>query len=129
MHVPTRRITEAEIAKMVESVLSDEEGHPLLESAFDEVGDDESLLDATPDPLEQLSRDLTTLSLVPKGRWQTLLHLDVIKVRLRSSELAIADAGGSATQQTARAAKGTREGTILLAVVGIRESARDGLWI
>ncbi|CAK7241069.1 MAG: rRNA-processing protein utp21 [Sporothrix thermara] len=36
--------------------------------------------------LDQLSADMTTLSLVPKARWQTLLHLDLIKQRNRPRE-------------------------------------------
>lgn len=34
----------------------------------------------TPD---QLSEDLVTLSLMPRSKWQTLLNLETIKVRLR----------------------------------------------
>ena len=36
--------------------------------------------------LEQLSKDVTTLSLVPRSRWQTLLHLDVIRERNKPKE-------------------------------------------
>jgi len=35
---------------------------------------------------DQLSADLMTLSLVPKTRWQTLLHLDLIKQRNKPIE-------------------------------------------
>jgi len=31
--------------------------------------------------VDQLSKDLLTMSLVPRTRWQTLLNLDVIRVR------------------------------------------------
>ncbi len=38
------------------------------------------------DELEQLNHDLLTLSLVPKSRWQTLLHLDDIRERNKPIE-------------------------------------------
>jgi U3 small nucleolar RNA-associated protein 21 len=36
--------------------------------------------------LDQLSADMMTLSLVPKSRWQTLLHIDLIKARNKPRE-------------------------------------------
>ena len=36
--------------------------------------------------MDQLSDGITTLSLVPKSRWQTLLHLDVIRARNKPKE-------------------------------------------
>jgi U3 small nucleolar RNA-associated protein 21 len=36
--------------------------------------------------MDQLSEKITTLSLVPKSRWQTLLHLDVIRARNKPKE-------------------------------------------
>ncbi len=38
------------------------------------------------DEMEQLNHDLLTLSLVPKSRWQTLLHLDDIRERNKPIE-------------------------------------------
>lgn len=52
----------------------------------DEDGENEDLLlDKEPDP-DQLSSDLLSLSLVPKSRWQNLLHLDLIRQRNRPIE-------------------------------------------
>jgi U3 small nucleolar RNA-associated protein 21 len=81
-HVPTRRITEAEIAEVVAPVASGEGGRDLIDAAFDEDASREnSDVGAVLSSMEQLSKDIMTLSLVPKSRWQTLLHLDLIKVR------------------------------------------------
>src|SRR5262249_16636299 len=36
--------------------------------------------------VEQISSDMMTLSLLPKAKWQTLLHLDLIKERNKPAE-------------------------------------------
>ncbi|KAB5535229.1 WD domain-containing protein [Coniochaeta sp. 2T2.1] len=85
-HVPTRQISEKEISSISEPTNSGEGGQGLLEAAFEdeaEVEEDDSL--AAPD-LDQLSSDMMTLSLVPKSRWQTLLHLDLIRQRNKPTE-------------------------------------------
>ncbi|CAK7237861.1 rRNA-processing protein utp21 [Sporothrix bragantina] len=70
--------------------VSGEGGAGLLEGAFaddDQANDGEDGDDIVPAKmLDQLSSDMTTLSLVPKARWQTLLHLDLIKQRNRPRE-------------------------------------------
>ncbi|RAL66781.1 hypothetical protein DID88_007564 [Monilinia fructigena] len=49
--------------------------------------DDEIDEDAAPAlSLDQLSKDMMTLSVVPKSRWQTLIHLDLIKARNKPTE-------------------------------------------
>jgi U3 small nucleolar RNA-associated protein 21 len=83
-HVPTRHISEREIAEMDGPTASGEGGQGMIEGAFEE---EEEETDVAPvQSLEQLSEDMTTLSLVPKSRWQTLLHLDLIKVSLPFSQ-------------------------------------------
>lgn len=47
----------------------------------------------------QLDGDLITLTLLPRARWQTLLNLDVISVRLFLHHLQKIDNGLVATQQ------------------------------
>lgn len=86
-HVPTRQIAEKDISKMMGPTTSGEGGQGLVEAAFDEdnLEDEEDDGIAAPD-LEQLSTDMMTLSLVPKSRWQTLLHLDLIKKRNKPTE-------------------------------------------
>lgn len=85
-HIPTRQISEKEIAQIAGPTASGEGGSGLIEAAFDdevvEPGED-----SHPAPvLDQLSADMMTLSLVPKSKWQTLLHLDLIKQRNKPKE-------------------------------------------
>jgi U3 small nucleolar RNA-associated protein 21 len=84
-HVPTRHISEEEIAEISGPTVSGEGGHGLIEGAFeDETADTE---DSAPAPsIEQLSADMMTLSMVPKSKWQTLLHLDLIRQRNKPTE-------------------------------------------
>lgn len=86
-HVPTRLVREDEIIDAVAPTASGENGQGLIDAAFEEEQAEDSplMIDdlSTPD---QLSRDLESLSLVPKSRWQTLLHLDVIRQRNKPKE-------------------------------------------
>ena len=84
-HVPTRHISEAEMAEIGGPTVSSEGGKGLIDGAFEDEADDSE--DVAPAPsLDQLSADMLTLSLVPKSRWQTLLHLDLIKQRNKPTE-------------------------------------------
>ena len=85
-HVPTRQISQKEIASISGPTTSGEGGVGLVEAAFEEEAEDnEDDMLAAP-TLDQLSADMMTLSLVPKSRWQTLLHLDMIKARNKPKE-------------------------------------------
>jgi len=85
-HVPTRQISESAAVHIAGPTASGEGGEGLLEAAFEEDvasdGDD----DMAAPTLDQLSSDMMTLSLVPRSRWQTLLHLDLIKQRNKPTE-------------------------------------------
>ena len=59
---------------------SGEGGQAMIEAAFAEQDDEETPADDAVSVFDSLGRDMTTLSLIPRSRWQTLLHLDVIKV-------------------------------------------------
>lgn len=84
-HVPTRHISENEIAEMSGPTASGESGQGVIDGAFEEDLDEGE--DSVPAPsIEQLSADMMTLSMVPKSRWQTLLHLDAIKERNKPKE-------------------------------------------
>ena len=84
-HVPTRHISENEIAEINAPTVSGEDGHGLIDGAFEDEAEDGE--DAAPTlSLDQLSSDMMTLSLVPKSRWQTLLHIDLIKQRNKPTE-------------------------------------------
>lgn len=83
-HVPTRQISEKEIESMSAPTVSGEGNEGVLEGAFEEDEQDDETVVAP--SVEQLSSDMMTLSLVPKSKWQTLLHLDLIKERNKPKE-------------------------------------------
>ncbi len=83
-HVPTRHISESEIANVAGPTASGEGGAGVIDAAL--VEGEEDADSAAPPSLDQLSDDLLTLSLVPKSRWQTLLHLDLIRQRNKPTE-------------------------------------------
>ncbi|KAI0541241.1 WD repeat domain-containing protein [Xylaria digitata] len=85
-HVPTKQISKSIIEQVSGPTASGEGGQGLLEAAFEdeEAVDDEDQV-AVPS-LDQLSADMMTLSLIPRSRWQTLLHLDLIKKRNKLKE-------------------------------------------
>ncbi|CAF9930300.1 MAG: hypothetical protein ALECFALPRED_004572 [Alectoria fallacina] len=87
-HVPTRLLKEDEVSPAVAPTPSGEHGQGIIDAAFgDEVDEEEH--DTGYEELastEQLSRDMLTLSIVPKSRWQTLLHLDTIRQRNKPKE-------------------------------------------
>ncbi|KAL8904204.1 MAG: hypothetical protein Q9207_003416, partial [Kuettlingeria erythrocarpa] len=90
-HVPTRMIKDNEIIEATLPTTSGEGGQALLEAAFEEPEsqpeDDEGLpLEETPATIDAISKDLLSLSLVPKARWQTLLHLQTIRARNKPTE-------------------------------------------
>jgi U3 small nucleolar RNA-associated protein 21 len=84
-HVSTRQIKDSDIVAVNAPTASGEGGVALIEAAAEEEPEDEE--DTTTVPImDQLSDKITTLSLVPKSRWQTLLHLDVIRARNKPKE-------------------------------------------
>lgn len=94
-HVPTRHITEAELLAISQSeaqapTVSGEGGTSLIGTLANNPSDDndneDDLIDLeTPESIDaelaQLSSDLVSMSLVPRSRWQNLLHLDIIRQR------------------------------------------------
>lgn len=79
MSVSTKNLDEDVIDEVGVPTTSGESGAGLVEAAFV----DESEQDDTEGPIlttDQLRKDMMTLSLVPRSRWQGLLHLDSIKV-------------------------------------------------
>jgi U3 small nucleolar RNA-associated protein 21 len=84
-HVSTRQIREKDIATVTAPTASGEGGVAVIEAAAEDAEEEE--VDETTVPImDQLSDNITTLSLVPKSRWQTLLHLDVIRARNKPKE-------------------------------------------
>ncbi|KAF2097121.1 WD domain-containing protein [Rhizodiscina lignyota] len=98
-HVPTRRIAAEDVADLVQlPSASGEGGSTLIASAItesnsdvngapnDELGEgDDDDVAALPE-IDQLSKDLVTLSLVPKAQWQTLRNLDLVRERNKPKE-------------------------------------------
>ncbi|KAF2687199.1 Utp21-domain-containing protein [Lentithecium fluviatile CBS 122367] len=84
-HVSTRQIGENEVATVNPPTASGEGGEVLIDAAAEEDSDEEQDEVAVP-IMDQLSEGVTTLSLVPKSRWQTLLHLDMIRARNKPTE-------------------------------------------
>lgn len=88
-HVPARQISEAEIGPLARPQLGKRAGEVVATivseaaAADNEDGNISTL--ATP-ALDQLESQLMTLSLVPRSKWQTLLHLDEIKSRNKPIE-------------------------------------------
>ncbi|KAF1842459.1 Utp21-domain-containing protein [Cucurbitaria berberidis CBS 394.84] len=85
-HVSTRQITETDIATVSAPTASGEGGVAVVEAAAEEQSEDEQQDETTVPIMDQLSDKITTLSLVPKSRWQTLLHLDLIRARNKPQE-------------------------------------------
>ena len=89
-HVPTRHISETELDEILTSTTtlaptaSGEGSQNILTGADDSETDDIDIdldLDMDADPTTALTSSLVSLSLVPRSRWQNLLHLDLIRAR------------------------------------------------
>jgi U3 small nucleolar RNA-associated protein 21 len=85
-HVSTRQIKEDDIVTVTAPTASGEGGVAVVEAAAAEDAEEEDIDETTVPIMDQLSDKITTLSLVPKSRWQTLLHLDVIRARNKPKE-------------------------------------------
>ena len=85
-HVSTRQISENDIATVNAPTVSGEGGVAMIEAATEEQTEGEEQDTITVPIMDQLSNKITTLSLVPKSRWQTLLHLDIIRARNKPKE-------------------------------------------
>ncbi|KAL6705769.1 rRNA-processing protein utp21 [Coniothyrium glycines] len=84
--VSTRQINEDEVAIVSAPTASGEGGVAVVEAATEEQQDVDDFDETAVPIMDQLSDKITTLSLVPKSRWQTLLHLDVIRARNKPKE-------------------------------------------
>ena len=93
-HVATRHIDAAELSRIVAATnahaptASGENGQVLVPTEGKEGSDDDLGIDVSAEPadIDQLSTDLLSLSLVPRSRWQNLLHLDIIRQRNKPVE-------------------------------------------
>ena len=89
-YVPTRPLKESEEILQHTPTTSGENGQSIVTAAFDlseeKHDEDELALISQQDCIQDLDRTMQTLSLVPKSRWQTLLHLDTIRQRNKPIE-------------------------------------------
>lgn len=92
-HVPTRHIGATDLTAILASgaqapTASGEGGQNLIAADNAEESEDEDIVDVLSDEtaLDALSSDLLSLSLVPRSRWQNLLHLDLIRQRNKPTE-------------------------------------------
>jgi U3 small nucleolar RNA-associated protein 21 len=91
-HVPTRHIGVAELTAVLASnaqapTASGEGGQNLIAADAAEESEEEEEDDiAALADLDTLSSDLLSLSLVPRSRWQNLLHIDLIRQRNKPTE-------------------------------------------
>ena len=87
-NVSAHQVDEDAIETISVPTASGQGGAPLLAAAFEEsqAGDEPQKQDPTSSAIDQLSADMTTLSLVPRSRWQTLLHLELIAARNKPIE-------------------------------------------
>lgn len=112
--LPPRHIDENEIPDIRAPTESTELNTGLVEAAFTENTEEGEPEQAMPS-IEQLHRDMMTLSVVPKSTWQTLIHLDTIRVFTlpcyfhRMHELIQHPTGA---KQTKRTAQGPRKSSI-----------------
>ncbi|OGE54813.1 hypothetical protein PENARI_c005G10802 [Penicillium arizonense] len=85
MPISTKNLDESVIENVGVPATSGESGAGLVEAAFIDIAED----DEAEGPVlatEQLQNDMMTLSLVPKSRWQSLIHLDTIRERNKPKE-------------------------------------------
>lgn len=81
LNLPPKHIDENEITNIGKQTESGDVTSGVIDAAFTssvEDGDDSRATISS----EQLDQDMMTLSIVPRSTWQTLLHLDAIKVCL-----------------------------------------------
>lgn len=84
-HVPTRRITDDDIRDLSGPNSTGEGGTGFIETAFaTEDSSDEQ--EGSYQSVDQLSDQMLTMSLLPKNRWVSLLHLEHIKNRNRPKD-------------------------------------------
>ncbi|KAF2663840.1 Utp21-domain-containing protein [Microthyrium microscopicum] len=87
-HVPTRQIGPNDIIDIDAPSPLGAGGAELIDTVTKTAAnpDGDETDDSALSKIDQLSSDLLTLSLVPKAKWQTLLHLDTIRARNKPKE-------------------------------------------
>jgi U3 small nucleolar RNA-associated protein 21 len=79
-NLPQKHVEEDDITEAWGHTTVKELGSGIIEAAFVD-GMEYSAQEGPVTSVEQLYRDMMTLSVIPKSSWQTLLHLETIRVR------------------------------------------------
>lgn len=82
--VSTRHVAEEEFSTILLPTISGEGGASLIEGALDD--EDDADVDVPYQSVEQVAENLVTLSLGPRTRYQSILHVDIIKSRNKPKE-------------------------------------------
>ncbi|KKA21073.1 WD repeat protein [Rasamsonia emersonii CBS 393.64] len=85
LNLPQKHIDENDITEAWSPTTSGELGSGIIEAAFED-GIEYSEQERSVTSVDQLHRDMMTLSVIPKSSWQTLLHLDMIRERNKPKE-------------------------------------------
>lgn len=83
-HVPHRMLRMSDVAEIDVTDVFGERPEALLQAKQtleNDTAQEEDLIETIQSTSDQLSSELQTLSLVPRARWQTLLHLELIRQR------------------------------------------------
>ncbi|RAL06666.1 rRNA-processing protein UTP21 [Aspergillus homomorphus CBS 101889] len=83
--ISTQNVDDRNINNLGLPASSSEYGSGVIEAAFSEETEQDEADGPLP-TVDQLSGDMVTLSVVPKSKWQTFLHLNLVKERNKPKE-------------------------------------------
>lgn len=84
--VSTRHMEDHEFSTSLLPNVSGEGGASIIEGALDDAAEEELEASQYYKSLDQIDKDLLTLSVGPRSRYQTILHVDIIKQRNKPKE-------------------------------------------
>lgn len=84
--VSTRHVEESDFPTVLLPNVSGDGGSTMIEGALDNENDDEFDVNQVYQSVDQIDEKLLTLSVGPRTKYQTILHLDIIKQRNKPKE-------------------------------------------
>lgn len=84
--VSTRHMEDHEFSTSLLPNVSGEGGASIIEGALDDAAEEELEASQYYKSLDQIDKDLLTLSVGPRSKYQTILHVDIIKQRNKPKE-------------------------------------------
>lgn len=84
--ISTRHVEEHEFPAVLLPNVSGNGGSTMIEGALDDIEEDEFDVNQVYQSLDQIDKKLLTLSVGPRSKYQTILHLDIIKQRNKPKE-------------------------------------------